>query len=427
MILGPLAGILVLLLAEATPYLAPAPSPGELDRRREELCRRCGDGVIVIDAHGEEEGARVDRDFFYLTGLEAPGGRLLLRARDGVVAAELFLPARDPDWERWHGPRPFPGDSAERAAAVDLVHGLDSFPEALERALDGLPRVFLPAAREHPSRPAPHLVALLPGAMPGREVGIVTPRLHALRERKSTYEVDLLRRAARITGDGIYAGIRRARPGAWEFQVQGAIEGAFLEAGSPRPAFGSIVGSGPNSCVLHYQHNSRRIEGGELVVMDVGATAGGYAADVTRTIPVSGRFTERQRKIYDLVLAAQAAGIAAARAGGSLSAVDAAARRVAIEAGYGERFLHATSHHVGLEVHDPAVEDALSAGMVITVEPGIYIQEEALGVRIEDMVLVTDTGCDILTAHIPKEATDIEALVASLRSGSDPRRSVEPR
>jgi Xaa-Pro aminopeptidase len=196
-----------------------------------------------------------------------------------------------------------------------------------------------------------------------------------------------------------------------EYELQAVLEFVCRKGGAPRQAFQSIVGSGPNGAILHYRANRRRFRDGELVLMDVGAEFMGYAADVTRTFPAGGRFTEEQGRLYDLVFAAQEAAIAAVRPGAKVRDVHAAAVEVLAEAGYDHAFLHGTSHFVGLAVHDPHPGGPLRPGMVLTVEPGVYLPERGIGIRIEDTVLVTEDGAEVLSGDVPKRRDRIEALM----------------
>jgi len=214
------------------------------------------------------------------------------------------------------------------------------------------------------------------------------------------------------------------RPGLAEYQIAATMVGTYLELGCERSAYAPIVASGPNSVVLHYSANRRRIEGGDLVVMDVGGQYADYTTDVTRTVPASGKFTARQREIYDIVLASQKAAIAAVKPGMTLLGDSSTSlRKIAMDyiethgkdlhgASLGKYFVHGLGHFVGLEVHDPGSFDVhLEPGMVITIEPGIYIPGENLGIRIEDTVLVTANGAEVLSSALPKEAEEIEKLV----------------
>jgi Xaa-Pro aminopeptidase len=198
----------------------------------------------------------------------------------------------------------------------------------------------------------------------------------------------------------------------YEYELQNIIESVFFAQGAERTSFASIIGSGPNSVIIHYSDNTRKIDPGDLVVMDVGAEYLEYAGDVTRTIPVSGRFTPRQREIYEIVLEAQSRAIAACQPGARLNDVEAAARNYIKNKGYDQYFTHSTSHSLGLDVHDPwYLYGRNIPGVIITVEPGIYIPEENLGVRIEDDVLITASGPVVLSAGVPKKIEDIERLM----------------
>ena len=200
-----------------------------------------------------------------------------------------------------------------------------------------------------------------------------------------------------------------------EYEVEAALEYQFRRAGSERPGFPSIVGSGPFSTVLHYDKSARRMEAGDVVVVDIGAEYGGYSADVTRTYPVSGKFSQRQREIYQIVLDAQRAALAQVKPGATIGEVHRAAMAYIQSKGYEKNFIHGTSHHIGLEVHDVgSTARALEPNMVITVEPGIYIPEEQLGIRIEDDVLVTPAGYRMLSPF-PREISEIEALMQKRR------------
>ncbi len=259
---------------------------------------------------------------------------------------------------------------------------------------------------------------------PQLKVKSAGPLVAGLRQRKSPAEVDLIRKAIGATDEGIRRAMRFCAPGVREYELQAEIEYAMTRNGSWAESFPSIVGSGPNALIPHYELNRRATRAGEVVVMDVGAEMNGYAADVTRTIPVSGRFSVPQRRIYETVLRAQRAVIAAIRPGISWRTLDATARAMIKEAGYDRFWLHSVSHHLGLDVHDAGVMDTLRAGMVITVEPGIYIpgadttvsaEYRGIGVRIEDDVLVTEAGAEVLSAQVPKDIADIERIMRHRR------------
>lgn len=243
------------------------------------------------------------------------------------------------------------------------------------------------------------------------------PLVAGLRECKSPAELDLIRQAIRVTGGGIRRAIALCRPGANEYELRAAVEYEMVRQGADYTSFPSIIGSGPNSVIPHYDDDRREMRTGEVVVLDVGAEFEGYAADVTRTIPVSGSFTPAERRVYSTVLRAQEETIRLIRPGLRWSALDARARAVLADSGFGRYMPHGVSHHVGVDVHDAGTYDTLKAGMVITVEPGIYVPDtdtllapeyRGFGVRIEDDVLVTTGGSEVLSGWIPRDIRTIE-------------------
>ncbi|MEE8142003.1 MAG: Xaa-Pro peptidase family protein [Planctomycetota bacterium] len=404
------------LLAAPPLELAPPPPVSDLNSRRQRLMEELGDGVVLVPAGDAEEKQKLSRNFYYLTGVEVPESVLMLVIREGKGEATLFLPDHDPGWERWNGKRLAPGEEATRISGIRNTVSLQRYPGALTRALKDTRVVYLEyqeVGLEEEPGPGLRRVEKIRARHPDIErFELLQNYVHRLRQVKSEYELQMLRRAVDTTGIALERAMRRARPGLYEYQVQALIESTFRAREGNGPGFGSIIGSGPNSCILHYTDNHRLLQSGELLLMDVGALAGCYTADITRTIPVSGRYTPRQREIYEIVLKAQEAAIAAVRPGATIRDVHRAARSVIQAAGHGRDFLHGTSHHVGLEVHDVRPIRELAPGMVITVEPGIYLPEEQLGVRIEDMVLVTEDGCEVLSRAIPKDPAAIERLMS---------------
>jgi len=415
---------------------AETPSVAEIAARRARVAEKLSpDGLLVLRAGEESEssvsGFRPDPDFYYLTGLVEPGAVLVIDPGRGVdgSAELLFLEPKNSRRETWDGPRLAPGPEATRLTGIDKtlpVGDLDGLWDELVRDKKSA-YVNAHTPRGEPAtgdlRRIAEASATAPTAAKGpagenpesSPVSIRRPSAvtGASRQVKSPAEIACLRRAIDATCEAIRAAAATARPGLPEYRLQALIEFTFRDRGCERPAFASIVGSGPNSCVLHYRDNRRTMQDGDLVVMDVGGEYRGYAADVTRTIPVSGRFTPEQRAIYEIVLRAQAAGLAKVAPGSSMRDVHQAASAVIRDAGYANAFFHGTSHWVGLDVHDVGSDPVLRPGMVLTVEPGIYLAEKNLGVRIEDTVLVTETGCEILSAAAPKDPDEIEALVLS--------------
>ena len=379
---------LLVLLLSVLPLLAIEKEPlTEYKERRERLEQRIKGNVLVLRAAPEEELVEYqqERNFYYLTGFDEPNAILLLDAASTPPEDFLFLPERKPLEERWTGTKLGPGPEAETATGFSKVLPVSEFDATLKKASERAKSVY--GVKE-----------------------VVNDIAH-LRQTKSPTEVALLEKAVRITLKAQEAAARTIAPGVMEYEVEAALEYEFRRNGAERPGFPSIVGSGPFSTILHYDKNTRRMESGDVVVVDIGAEWGGYSADVTRTYPVSGKFSPRQREIYQIVLDAQKAAMAKIKPGVTFRDIHQASSSYIRSKGYEKYFIHGTSHHIGLEVHDAgSTERPLEPNMVITVEPGIYISEEQLGVRIEDDVVVTPTGYRMLSTF-PKEIDEIEALV----------------
>ena len=418
-----LFGCLLLLLLVSRPAPAQAPPQevagmtpaAELKERRRALAAAVGEGLVRIEARGGEDEP-VTRAFFYLTGLETVGGVLLLQCREGKAEETLFLPPKSTDWERWNGPRAAPSLTTRQRTGVDAVLPLADLPAAFEDALEGVSALWhLPTASPRAGVTSPDDLyrRSLRDKHPQLEtVKSIGPYLNPLRQIKGAEEIRRLRRAVAITGQAFQEAFAVGRAGSTEYALEAAIESTFRRYGAEAPGFPSIVGSGDRSCILHYKKNAGPIEPGDLIVIDVGASWGGYTADITRTIPASGRYSARQREVYEIVEEAQAAGIAAAKPGATFRDIYRAARAVFDEAGVARHLLHGVSHHVGLEVHDVGrTSRPLAPGMVLTVEPGLYFPNEELGIRIEDMILITEEGCEVLSREIPKSADALEAAM----------------
>ena len=407
--------------------------------------------VLMLDSVPEPENTtfRQESHLYYLTGTEIPESALVLlfdrpagapRKGAGHYAEYLYLPERDYGRERWRGARPGAGGLERETLQPDeerretmAITGFDRVPEG-----DYPPRRYPRGPVEQRSDLTAHLGRFLPDAevfyhlaMPGTPGAPLTPdlaflkqvreqypmlafrdpapALERMRSVKSPAEVAILRRAIEITCLAHRDALREARAGMAEYQVQAVVEHRFTFEGARRPGYPSVVGAGPNSCVLHYDASEGVLEEGDLLLLDAGAEFRRYTADVTRTFPVSGRFTEEQRKIYDIVLRAQKAAIAAIRPGALFTEIDKAARKVITEAGFGPFFLHGTSHFIGLDVHEGGdVPGSLQASMVLAVEPGIYIPGKKIGIRIEDDVLVIPGGARILSDCAPRERDAVE-------------------
>jgi Xaa-Pro aminopeptidase len=401
--------------------------PDEYRERREALRKALGEGVTVLFGNTEKdvEDARTaffqEPNFYYLTGWKEPGAILLLmppKENGGFPDEILFLPRRNPEHEKWIGKKAAPEDENIREwTGFPHVMAAQTFEMQIQRALQFASRVNTLMDRAAAQK--------LKSLLPLRDFFDAGAAIARLRMKKSPYEVGLLQKAIDVTIEAHRAAWKRAGPGVYEYQIAAAMTAVEADNDCERNAYPPIVGAGPDAIVLHYSQNSRRMDRGELLLMDVGAECSGYDADITRTIPVGGKFTRREREIYEIVLGAQQATIAAVRPGKTIGKTTPdSLYKVAYDyidshgkdlhgQSLGRYFIHGVSHHVGLEVHDASDPSApLEAGNVITVEPGIYIPEEQIGIRIEDMVLVTETGCKLLSSALPRDPDVIEKETA---------------
>lgn len=425
------------LEAQAGSPAGPVPV-ANLVARRQALIARIKSGVAIIrgaeelsadppDSKYPQTAFRQDNDFFYLTGLETPDSWIIITAADsGPGEAYLFLPPRSPGTERWTGPKLGPGPEAAEATGVPAanVHSADSVEVFLRRLLfQGGNRAPTFWFRRTDWDSEPMFVRNL--ALDTQRVATqdLLPALAALRAIKDDDEVRRLTRAVELSAEGHVAAMKFARPGVFEYEIEAVAEQTFRSLGAERLGYPSIVGSGINSTVLHYDTNRRKTEAGDLLVMDMGAEFGYHTADITRTIPVTGKFTPRQKAIYELVLGAQQAAIDSVRPGITLRQLDQISRRYMAEhsgdlcgtGGCVKYFIHSLSHWLGMDVHDVGGNAPLAAGMAFTVEPGIYLPAEALGVRIEDDVLVTANGAVVLSKGAPKTVAEIERVMSGKR------------
>jgi len=437
-----LAGALLLLSEPGSP--SDTQLREEARERRMAYLQRVKEGVTLLfnRRHHDLNEYVPDKNFFYLTGCTEPGAVLLMIPGEDGPGETLFLARRDPKQERWTGVRMAPGPETARRLGLQEVLSLDELPDALARRVPPKGKVYanLPRGphRQATDKCCPEPWVRLRRWLPDAEVLDSGPEVAFLRMKKSQWEIEKIRRAVEITIAGHRHALPAIGPGRSEYEVEAAIEYQFRSRGATRPAFPSIVGSGPNSTVLHYAENNRRMSSGDLVVIDVGAEFDGYSADLTRTYPVSGRFTRRQKEIYNVVLAAQKAALEQVRPGATFDrdgSIYQAAFQTIDSRGrdrqgrrLGRYFIHGTGHHLGLEVHDPVSDRSrpLEPGMVITIEPGIYIPEENLGVRIEDDVLVTRDGYRILSRGLPREAEEIERMMRESRATAGSRNTGGP-
>ncbi|WP_435010832.1 aminopeptidase P N-terminal domain-containing protein [Tundrisphaera lichenicola] len=433
------AALMQKIKEEEAPSIAMRAALEEAGKRTGPAPGSAGVVVVLIGAGepGEDEKFRQSNDFAYLTGVESPHAAMILWPETGDET--LYLPPRNPSAERWEGPRPGPGPEGVSATGFSRVESTASFLSDLFRAIgdsrtggrsQSATVYLLEPDAKLPETPTARFAEFLREGAPSSRMIDVGPKIHAMRKVKSEAEAALLRRAIAITADAHREVIRLIRPGIPEYQLEGAILGAFVAGGGPRAGFPSIVGSGPNSTTLHYYKNDRTLQDGDLVVVDIGGEYRGYTADITRTYPANGRFTPRQLEVYRLVLEAQTAAADDFQPGVStIASLTQAATRVLKDSPLRARdeegteqtmdhfFIHGLGHQLGLEVHDVGdTREPLGPGEVFTIEPGIYLPSEGFGVRIEDDYRVTKDGLEKLSRDIPVEPADLERLIE--RKGS---------
>jgi len=394
---------------------ASAKMPLDEFKNRRATFRKTLDGVLVLTARtqGRDEVFRSNQEpnFFYLTGWNETDTRLLITPTREV----LFLPHHNERLEHFVGKRPSAEDTdIHEVTGFDDVQPLEKFEAELDKAAAEHEKLYALQNSE--------IADKLRSLYPFRTIADATPVIAKLRMKKSPAEIAAIQHATDVSLEAHRALWKRIAAGMYEYQLQATLVDTFLENGCEDVAYAPIVGSGPNSTVLHYSANHRRMDRGEVVVVDSAAQCDNYASDITRTVPVGGKFSARQREIYKIVLGAQNAAIAATKPGVRMSGPDSLTK---IARDYmdshgkdlhgeplGKYFVHGLGHNVGLQVHDATADGPLEAGMVVTIEPGIYIPEENIGVRIEDVILVTEHGAKVLSAALPREPDEIEKAVA---------------
>lgn len=400
------------------------------NRRR--LLDRLGDCAITLIAAGRPPHRTADehypflanRNFFYLSGIEQEDAVLLL-CRTGDLRRELlFLPAQDPMHERWRGHRLSPAE-ARGPSGIDTIEPPDALDQFLHDLLaDPSVRIWLDGSAADAQNTA--LREKIRSQWPEQSTDDLAPHLTRLRMIKSDEEVARMRAAIALTDRGIRAMLRRLRPGLREYHLWSEFARTLADEGCLTPAFASIVAAGRNVFCLHYMQPFALIQPGDLVQIDVGAISAGLCADISRILPANGRFTAAERVVYDVVRRCQETAFATIKPGATLAEVNEACRTVAREGllaaglmqpdeAVTDHFWHNVSHHLGFDVHDVADREAVfEPGMVLTVEPGIYLPAHSIGMRIEDDVLVTADGCEVLSQAVPREADEIEALMTAL-------------
>jgi Xaa-Pro aminopeptidase len=426
--------------------------------RRERLAAAMQGGVAVIptapeklrnrDAHYPY---RYDSYFYYLTGFREPGAVLVLVAGDPPRSV-LFCREKDEEREIWDGFRYGP-DAARDAFGFDEAHPIGKLDELMPELLADRPALYCHLGSD--SAWDARVMGWLNQVRARARSGVTAPHsvtdVHAVLDEmrlvKDAAELEVMRRAAAIAAAAHRRAMRVAAPGLFEYEIEAELVHEFRRSGAQAPAYSPIVAAGANACVLHYVENDAVLRDGDLLLIDAGCELDGYASDITRTFPVSGRYSDAQRELYELVLAAQAAAIREVRPGARWTDPhEAAVRTLArgfIDLGlvygtldevleketYKKYYMHRTGHWLGLDVHDAGEYRragewrTLAPGMVLTVEPGCYVRPgpdvpgryAGIGVRIEDDVVVTETGCEVITAAAPKTVAEIEALMSEAR------------
>ncbi|MBP3609160.1 MAG: aminopeptidase P N-terminal domain-containing protein [Lachnospiraceae bacterium] len=402
--------------------------------RREKVYSQMEEKSILILYSGEALHISADayhhfeanRQFFYLTGIRRENMALVLEKCGEKLEETLYIEPVDPSVERWVGKK-MTEEEAKEISGVEAVAVMDSLPSALDRIMTRkLPKkVYFDTYRHQmsdlPDYNAAKAQAFI-SAYPGIAVESIYPAVAALRMVKDADEVALTKEAVKVTEEALNHVLATLKPGMMEYQVQAEFEYKVKSLGADGMAFPTIAGSGINGTMLHYETNHDVCKENTLVLLDLGARVKGYNADITRTYPVSGKFTERQKQFYNIVLKANRSVAEMAKPGLTLKELNDHCKSVLAEGliglgliekeeEVGKYYMHGVSHHLGIDVHDVTVPEQakLMPGMIITDEPGLYIDEEEIGIRIEDDLLITEDGCEVLSESIVRTVEEIEA------------------
>lgn len=405
--------------------------------RRRTVLEQMEQGSIMVLYSGEAIPQSMDEccpfeanhHFYYLTGLRRENMALVLSKSASKDRTVLFIEEPVPSMERWTGRR-VTKEEATAISGIDDVRYIDSLQGAISRMIDRerVDAAYFDCYRYAMTDPDScnmRKAREFAGAYPAITLKNAHPMLAAMRMVKDEEEIACLREAIDLTDKGLRRVLATLAPGQMEYQAQTEFEYAIRYNGAEDKAFQTIAGSGLNGCMLHYNTNHCRMEAGTLLLLDLGARVKGYNADITRTYPVSGTYSPRQKAIYDVVLRANQAVAEAARPGLTLKQLNEVCKQALAEGlmalgkidspeQIGTYYMHGVSHHLGLDTHDVSAHDEtpLAPGMVITNEPGLYIDEEQIGIRIEDDLLITADGCEVLSQALPRTTEEIEALMA---------------
>jgi len=402
--------------------------------RREKVFSQMEDKSILVLYSGEALHISADayhdfeanRQFFYLTGIRRENMALVIDKCGDKLEETLFIEPIDPSVERWVGKK-MTKEEAKEVSGVESVAMIDNLQATLDRIMNRkLPKkVYFDTYRHQMSDLPDYNVAkaqAFAAAYPGIAVENIYPAVAALRMVKDAEEVNVTKEAVKVTEEALNHVLKTLKPGMMEYQVQAEFEYKVKSLGADGMAFPTIAGSGINGTMLHYETNHDVCKENTLILLDLGARVKGYNADITRTYPVSGKFTERQKAFYNIVLKANQAVAAEARPGVTLKELNDICKKVLAEGlmelgliekeeEVGKYYMHSVSHHLGIDVHDVTVPEKakLEPGMIITNEPGLYIDEEEIGIRVEDDLLITEKGCEVLSKDIVRTVEEIEA------------------
>lgn len=407
------------------------------EARRQSVFSQMEDNSLLILYSGEAPHRSADayylfeenKNFFYLTGLRRENMILLMKKAGGSCTATLFIEQADPSAERWTG-KMVTVPEAKEISGIQDVRFLDRFEPLLQYMLNGndFKACYFDCHRNRLSDlPDYNLVKAqqFQKDFPGITVRNLWRMAAVLRMQKGSDEIAKMSQAIEVTRQGLEAVMSTLTPGMKEYQAQANYEHVLYYQGTEGPSFPTIAGSGKNGCMLHYETNRDTCADGSLLLLDLGCRVDGYCSDITRTYPVNGKFTDRQRAVYEVVLRANKEVAAQAKPGMTTRELNEVCKKVLAqgcmelglitdEQGLNQYYMHGVSHHLGIDVHDVTADGVkLMPGSVISDEPGLYIDEWEIGIRIEDDLLITEDGCKVLSASIIKEPEEIEAFMAA--------------
>ena len=411
----------------------------DFESRRQRILDKMEDNSIAILYSGIEHHvsadeydlftAQANRNFFYLTGLRRDNMVLVLDKCVEPAKTMLFIEEADPLMERWYG-RKVTMDEAEEISGIDEIEYIYELESTLDRIMtreDVYTAYFDTYRHQKADLPDYNVVKAneFKTDYPGVAVKNLFPLVAEERMQKDEDEIELTKKAIALTKDGLCNVMANLKPGMKEYQAQANYEHVLYYQGTEGPSFPTIAGSGKNGCMLHYETNRDTCADGSLLLLDLGCRVDGYCSDITRTYPVNGKFTDRQRAVYEVVLRANKEVAAQAKPGMTTRELNEVCKKVLAqgcmelglitdEQGLDQYYMHGVSHHLGIDVHDVTADGVkLMPGSVISDEPGLYIDEWEIGIRIEDDLLITEDGCKVLSASIIKEADEIEAFMAA--------------